>query len=75
MFSKNINRASRTLQPIYWSIEILIMAMSIGLCLEAKQSIAQQPPNPQPETAPAKVEEFDCKSPSNQTFISTNIDN
>jgi vitamin B12 transporter len=60
MFSKNINRTHRTLQPLYWSIEILILAMSIGLSLDANQSsFAQQPLNPQPEAVPAKVEELE----------------
>ncbi|MCY7338031.1 MAG: TonB-dependent receptor [Chamaesiphon sp.] len=42
------------------SIEILLIAVLLGVSLDAKQSsLAQQPPTLQPEAAPAKVEDLE----------------
>jgi vitamin B12 transporter len=52
MSAKNINYLR--------SIEILVLAGLLGVSLDAKQSsLAQQPPIPQPEAAPAKVEDLE----------------
>jgi vitamin B12 transporter len=48
MFAKNINY-----------LRIVILAALLGLSLAVKSSLAQQPPAPQPEATPAKVEELE----------------